>query len=93
MWYLAVILALVIVLATAGLIQVLWLEFAFIVDGTLPPHEGFADESSKNRQQAVLAHLDASMSDDGSEGFPAQARIAPHTLQNVGRCQVGDNSR
>jgi hypothetical protein len=71
MWYLAVIVALVIVLATAGLIQVLWLELAFILDETLPPHEGF----------------------DGSEGFPVPARIAPHTLQNLGRSQARDNPR
>jgi hypothetical protein len=36
MRYLAVIVALAIAIATAGLIQVLWLEFAFILDEELP---------------------------------------------------------
>ena len=45
MWYLAVILVLAIALATPGLIQVLWLEFAFKLDGTVLPHEGVADET------------------------------------------------
>ena len=63
MWYLAVILVLAVALATAGLIQVLWLEFAFKLDGTVLPHEGVADESSKPRHEAGPAHPDTWMSD------------------------------
>jgi hypothetical protein len=58
MRYFVAFLGLGVALATAGLIQVLWLEFAYILDGTFLPHDGFADESSKNRHEAGTAHPD-----------------------------------
>jgi len=84
MRYFVAFLGLGVALATAGLIQVLSLEFAYILDGPFLPCDGFADESSKNRQEASLAHPDTLIS-DGSGGFPVPARIAPHTLQNMER--------
>ena len=87
MRYFVVFLGLGVALATAGLIQVLWLEFAYILDGIFLPHDDFADESSKNRQEASVAHPDTLIS-DGSGGFPVPVPIAPHTLQDVQRSQV-----
>lgn len=87
MRYFAAFLGLGVALATAGLIQVLWLEFAYILDGIFLPHDDFADESSKNRQEASVAHPDTLIS-DGSGGFPVPVPIAPHTLQDVQRSQV-----
>jgi hypothetical protein len=72
MRYFVVFLGLGVALATAGLIQVLWLELTFIRDGVLLPDEGVADESSENRHAAGIAHLDTSMSD-----APDEAEVEP----------------
>jgi hypothetical protein len=63
MWYFAVTMGLAVMLATAGFIQVLWLEAELILDETVSPHEDFPDEASKNRHAAGLAQLEKSMSD------------------------------
>jgi hypothetical protein len=41
MRYFVAFLGLGVVLASAGLIQVLWLELAYILDGTFLPHDSF----------------------------------------------------
>ena len=87
MRYFVAFLGLGVVLASAGLIQVLWLDSRTYWMELFCLTTAFADESSKNRQEASLAHPDTLIS-DGAGGFPVSARIAPHTLQNMEQSQV-----